>query len=405
MRITSFSVSNLRSIGQEVRLDGLGPLVVLHGRNNAGKSNLLRALDTAFRLLARLGRFVGRPMGTEVGFAPGDIGLAGEILHRKAGPGASARVRVETADPVLVVEFEIRPRKPDDVRVSLLACRVEDEPEWVLSSAESTGDLLPILTRLVEAPPFVYLGQGNASPFAPKGLGWYLLHLSLSDRADHRRRWDRLVEAFRPFEAEMGPGRLDLVLVRGAGDPDTYDLAWKDPAGNPLPFSEQGAGIQELARVLATVLALEAPIVALEEPESHLALEAQVRLMERLKLACEEAGKQILVTSHSYAFDGQGAWWQVVREDGDTQARRRSVVAMADRSRVERDLEQCAAAEGGVEPSWITPTGLLRVPEKVRARLGVLDGDLLSFERLPDGRYAILTSEQLEAILTRGEPS
>ncbi|HOY94225.1 MAG TPA: AAA family ATPase [Catalimonadaceae bacterium] len=42
--ITEIKISNFRSLGQDVKISGLGPLVVFTGRNGSGKSNILDAL-------------------------------------------------------------------------------------------------------------------------------------------------------------------------------------------------------------------------------------------------------------------------------------------------------------------------------------------------------------------------
>lgn len=49
--------------------------------------------------------------------------------------------------------------------------------------------------------------------------------------------------------------------------------------------------------------------------------------------------------------------------------------------------------------AWVDATGILILPLHVRETLGVVDGDILSFQRLTDGRFAILTSAQLETML------
>jgi AAA15 family ATPase/GTPase len=43
--ITEIKISNFRSLGQDVKISGLGPLVVFTGRNGSGKSNVLDALN------------------------------------------------------------------------------------------------------------------------------------------------------------------------------------------------------------------------------------------------------------------------------------------------------------------------------------------------------------------------
>lgn len=53
MKIKSFSVSNFRSITSAHKIDMANDLTILIGKNNEGKSNLLRALQVAMDALQR----------------------------------------------------------------------------------------------------------------------------------------------------------------------------------------------------------------------------------------------------------------------------------------------------------------------------------------------------------------
>lgn len=54
MRITRFAVSGFKNFTQEVILDELGEICVIHGENNVGKSNLLEAMSLFFKLESEL---------------------------------------------------------------------------------------------------------------------------------------------------------------------------------------------------------------------------------------------------------------------------------------------------------------------------------------------------------------
>lgn len=59
MRLINFSVTNFRSVTRAHRI-ALSNLTILIGRNNEGKSNLLRALDVAMTLLRQHAELDGR---------------------------------------------------------------------------------------------------------------------------------------------------------------------------------------------------------------------------------------------------------------------------------------------------------------------------------------------------------
>jgi hypothetical protein len=51
VRLRRFSLSGYKNLTQPVVLDGLGPINLIHGANNVGKSNLLQAMEVFFRSL------------------------------------------------------------------------------------------------------------------------------------------------------------------------------------------------------------------------------------------------------------------------------------------------------------------------------------------------------------------
>ena len=65
MRLTEFSITNYRSItsASKIKLDNL---TVLVGKNNEGKSNLLRALDVAMNAMTQFGQFGKRVSGSRI---------------------------------------------------------------------------------------------------------------------------------------------------------------------------------------------------------------------------------------------------------------------------------------------------------------------------------------------------
>src|SRR5580700_3644751 len=56
MLLRRFSVQGYKNLQQPIVLDDLGPINVIHGPNNVGKSNLLQAIDLLFRCLLKRGK-------------------------------------------------------------------------------------------------------------------------------------------------------------------------------------------------------------------------------------------------------------------------------------------------------------------------------------------------------------
>jgi predicted ATPase len=56
MKIERFEVKGFKNLRQNVVLDDLAGVNVIHGENNVGKSNLLQAMDLFFWLLGELAK-------------------------------------------------------------------------------------------------------------------------------------------------------------------------------------------------------------------------------------------------------------------------------------------------------------------------------------------------------------
>jgi|GEM_PF-2811788 len=82
MRIKRFAVSGFKNFTQEIVLDDMGEICVIHGENNVGKSNLLEAMQLFFKLLLAMKRELYENMNNhkqiisvlkEIGFEPNNI--------------------------------------------------------------------------------------------------------------------------------------------------------------------------------------------------------------------------------------------------------------------------------------------------------------------------------------------
>lgn len=80
MRLTSFSVKGFKNFREEVTLEGLSAINILHGENNVGKSNLMEALLLALELW---------DVGLEPeGFSTPDQKLLAKLVHSSTRGGA-----------------------------------------------------------------------------------------------------------------------------------------------------------------------------------------------------------------------------------------------------------------------------------------------------------------------------
>lgn len=381
LRLRGFSVENFRSIRDALRFDDVGALEVLHGANNAGKSNLLRALDLVFRVLVDNAASVGdRPTeykASELRLPPGPI------AHRdRAAAPTVLGLSLDVGGEPLELGFSVEWLDPG-FGVSLTHARRAGQ-DVALNATDPLWEQLSVPARCCTMVP-----PGMVPPDGWDTWDAWLLDAYDRDATGAARRRHGLVErALRAFEAELGPGRLDRIWV-GPKSGGRLELAWQGEDGVPVPFSEQGSGLQRLKDIAVAVFGTADPVVVVEQPEDHLSESAQDRLFEMLQQVVAGGRKQVIVSSHVYAFDGPQSR-RVVKVDGGTQLVDRAPVAVGpapdagcgveDWSRYLRRLHAQAELPSA---GWVAESGLVQLPASVRASMEL--PTVLAFSRIPSG--------------------
>jgi hypothetical protein len=116
--------------------------------------------------------------------------------------------------------------------------------------------------------------------------------------------------------------------------------------------------------------------------------------------------QQLFLTSHSPAFDGEENFFAV-----DMQERRSGVTRRPREERFQatggppQTLEEMQAEyQQRREPeAWVSREGLVRLPERVRQDIGLRQGRMAYFVKNEQGRWELLTSDDMEKLFPREE--
>jgi hypothetical protein len=328
MRLSSFQVRNYRSIGKTPKIS-VSALAALVGPNNEGKSNILRALVTAFRVLTR-------PSIPTLG--------KGHVFYSPRADYDWERdfpVSRQTSEPSGVSTFHLEFELTDDERVEFR--------EEVKSNLNGTLGVELVLGR--EKPGFrvVKQGPGQAmltskreaiSSFIRSHLRFeYIPAIRTADEAQkvvaelvarelHVLDADPAYRSALQAIAQLQRPILDA-LAKNLGDtlkaflPDVRSVRVEIPAeeraralrqacsiiiddGVPTDLRHKGDGVQSLAALSlmrqASVVGAgtRSLIVAIEEPESHLHPRAIHKLRDVLDGIAEH--NQVLLTTHCPLF-------------------------------------------------------------------------------------------------------
>ena len=148
--------------------------------------------------------------------------------------------------------------------------------------------------------------------------------------------------------------------------------------------------------VCAAIVACDAAIVAVEEPEASLSPAWQEVLRDLLaeQVATGVVG-QVLLESHVPTFDGAEVLHFERREDGTAAVRRAPSASDRDRALARRAREQ------GAEDQWVTGGGYTKLPAGMVDHLGLRQGGCLWFlqhgahwEAWPEAELAEALGEQ-----------
>ena len=343
MRVTRIEIRNFRSI-RHVVVD-LGKTTVFVGPNNAGKTAILDALRIA--LMRRWGQ-----RGT--GFTEYDIHLASDDDDPKASPGVSIEIHMQESDPeewpdgVAGALDQIVQIDPETGRRSIAlrtSCAWNEEsgafePTWEFLNAAreplgGRGARRVNLERFWRYLPVFYLGalRSGVDEFSPRSQFWGHLLKALEIPAGIESRALRVLDLLNRRLLKADPrlqeiaemlsgatrvfgrdreGGLDLRMV----PLKMWDLLSQaevilrnDPDSPWLPLRRQGQGIQSLSVIFlfqAFVHHLvrelyeqdSEPVLALEEPETHLHPQAARTLWTHV----QALPGQKIATTHSPYF-------------------------------------------------------------------------------------------------------
>jgi hypothetical protein len=352
MRLKRVEIQGFKNLVAPVVLDDLPDVVVLHGDNNVGKSNVLEALEVGFRMFQ--GDRVGDLREHQIlGGLEASEGIVAELLGaplEELQPFGSEEL------PSVVVDLELPGRRGGEgSSVFRLAAGWEpDEDRFVLHRSEQrlSGPVGATRSGAVRWPPpeGLSLPPGPPRPLdylrlpvhralsgqacrpgqiIPDGLALALYDARASRSRAANRRWAAFVQAAGRFSHLAGPGAVDVVFNRHTG---FAELLLRDEH-RAIPARLLGTGVQQAWAILGQAVTCGAPMLAIEEPELNLKFEHQLLLREALvELGQGEdpvGPRQLFLSSHSPAFEaGDSVFYHLTAgPEGPTVARRPAAMA------------------------------------------------------------------------------
>ncbi len=342
--LTSVHITNFRSC-KDVKLEGLGAVLGLVGRNGAGKTTILRAIEWCARTALLGDGFVRAFSEIEPAGGRAEPGVALELsveeqiyryeVRRWFREGvAGERSKVVHDEESLSIRgaggewTNLLARMDENINFSSnnhVGVGLSTAAMPALASMLPDGDPLQLHLRAVmDALRRVryYLGHGVLDPSHPSGLDIpepsgpipeaayerWVADLDGTGALDGRvllrliHAHERTPELFAELQERMGPDGLDLIKniqVQIIGEGRRYFDVWFETAvaGRPLTLEQLSGGTRQVLYLMAGVLFDRSSVMLVEQPEDGIHPALLEKVIDVLRVNADPL--QIIFASHS----------------------------------------------------------------------------------------------------------
>lgn len=410
MRLTSFRVQGFKNLLAPIAMEDLGPINLLHGENNVGKSNLLRAIEVFFRLLATVNSGSSVPIEQTLQVTDAELrnlAIRGADLFNYAVPHPVEMTAALALDDAEIALAGIQP--PFDCTRVSLALSLESRgggSVGLLWRSFRFGDQTEIMVK--DRKPELEQFARRFSRFllerflGPRGIPHVgvdrrpdaavdaLYDASASQDRRQAMQWDRFGEVMGAFRDILGEGRFIAVLPRG----ERQARLFYETATMRVPLHALGSGVQSIVALFGHILTSGAAIVAVEEPELNLRWALQERVRDALRdlVGKEGAPSQLFITSHSGAFETRETFYLMRQGQGGPVVEQRPV---SDIPLIVGGAAPAGPVTASRAPAYVSGEGTLRLPERIRDAVGVQRGGGVSFVDKGDGVVEMMSDDTL----------
>jgi len=391
MQLKRFSVKGFKNFRQEVVLENMGDICVIHGENNVGKSNVLEAM----RLL-----FVLFPIPNSNAI---DNLLKQNSFNRR-------EIFTFGLNNPIDISVTLDCEKNTDVTLDIsIPIQNDDGSEFRhnFNNNFQSGIQTSCLTNFLEKR-FALIGvdrQINDTEtekercIVPQSLLLQLYDIKDSPEPAVFEKWELFVSTLQKFNDVLGEGEFVSVFERKS---NRANLVFQ-PAIKPrrrIPIEILGSGIQQVIALIARLLVSDADFIAIEEPELNLRYSLQLRLRDILAeiVKAPVGPQQIFLTSHSPAFEfGKHFYAMKATDEGPIIEQRPIEQAhlftehnVINSNIIGKTASQC----------YVSSDGLVKLPEDICKELGIEQGGgIIPLKRKDTNHIELLTNGQFIDLL------
>ncbi|MDM8566235.1 AAA family ATPase [Candidatus Halobeggiatoa sp. HSG11] len=378
MKLKRFSIKGFKNFRQEVVLENMGDVCVIHGENNVGKSNVLEAMQLFFSMYNMPNSYSVKDRLDKIFFNKKEIFTFG--LNNPIDISV-------TLDCGITTDVAIYTSISNDGNFIIKNSKSSSSPTCFEDFIKKHFELIGVDRQINDKE------TESKRCIVPQSLLLQLYDIKDSPDPEIFEKWELFISTLQKFNDILGEGEFISVFDR---ESNRANLVFQ-PETKPrrrIPIEILGSGIQQVVALITRLLVSDADFIAIEEPELNLRYTLQVRLQEIIAeiVKAPIGPQQIFLTSHSPAFEfGEHFYAMKATNDGPIIEHRPIEQAHlftehnTNNSNVGKTAPQC----------YVTSDGLVKLPEDTCKELGIEQGGgIVILKRKDNEHVELLTDEQ-----------
>ncbi len=385
MKLKRFAVKGFKNFRQEVVLENMGDVCVIHGENNVGKSNVLEAMRLFFTA-----RHIPNKNNVEQQLRQNSFNIKEIFTFGLNNP----------IDISVTLDHEVK----DDIAISISN---RNNCFLVKNNLNNYNDQITSYINNFLKKQFELIGvdrQINDKEaesrrcIVPQSLLLQLYDIKDSPDPEIFEKWELFVSTLQKFNNVLGEGEFISVFDRESNRANLVFQPQTKPRRR-IPIEILGSGIQQVVALIARLLVSDANFIAIEEPELNLRYTLQIRLQEIIAeiVKAPIGPQQIFLTSHSPAFEfGEHFYAMKATDDGPIVEHRpiKDAHLFTEHNTSDSNIGKTASQ------CYVSSDGLVKLPEDICKELGVEQGGgIVPLKRKDNNHIELLTNEQFIDLL------
>ena len=300
--IRRFTINGFKRFHDETKID-LGPVTVLVGANNSGKSTILEAL-TLFQYCIETTRSADRNGADKAkqislsrrSVSPDEFGVLPVADPTDLWPSGRTAIGNKQKTIDLHAEYDNSAEIGFTLKLSYNRFSISPRLKGDAAAAITQKDirLIPVFSGFLPREEYLTV-PARQERMRQQRHGETVRNLLWDLREHHEPRWNKLLELLRDLFPES------VLSIDFDVEVDRFlNVTYRDQVlTRALDVMVTGSGFHQALQILVSILAPGARTILLDEPDAHLHARLQTQLMDTLARLSQDEQVQFILATHS----------------------------------------------------------------------------------------------------------